>query len=277
MSPYRQRQPAGHRSWHAGLQTLAAEAQPFTADFLCVFYDALHDDRRSRFSSTSISRCGPAWWHLLRRGDECRRPGRSGSHRAAGCKTPTVTTEQPPSVCGAMPPTAQSAHCRQHCTTPVAPAGCPNWSGSTGPGAGRAVIEGLRRIVSDRCPIIGGSSADDDIGGRWRRSADGPLCDGLVVGVLFPSGASATSSRVAMNPAVQRHPSPASAPPPPRAGGTPHHRHRRTACRRGLQPLVWRTHSSRSSLRAATSSGPRPCFRSRRRCGQDWRRCAAIG
>lgn len=39
-------------------QTLA-EAQPFTADFLCVFYDALHDDQAITLSSTSISRVWP--------------------------------------------------------------------------------------------------------------------------------------------------------------------------------------------------------------------------
>jgi hypothetical protein len=57
------------------------------------------------------------------------------------------------------------------------------------PGHEEEVIEGLRRVVSDRCPIIGGSSADDTVAGNWRQlGADGILADGLVVGVLFPSG-----------------------------------------------------------------------------------------
>jgi hypothetical protein len=56
------------------------------------------------------------------------------------------------------------------------------------PGREEAVIEGLRRIVGDRCAIVGGSSADNDASGRWRQlGPSGCLCDGLVVGVLFPS------------------------------------------------------------------------------------------
>jgi hypothetical protein len=57
------------------------------------------------------------------------------------------------------------------------------------PGHEEAVIAGLRRIVGDRCPIIGGSSADNDVSGRWRQlGPEGTMADGLVVGVLFPSG-----------------------------------------------------------------------------------------
>jgi hypothetical protein len=56
------------------------------------------------------------------------------------------------------------------------------------PGSEEAVIEGLRRVVGDRCPIMGGSSADNDVSGRWRQlGPDGPMGDGLVVGVLMPS------------------------------------------------------------------------------------------
>lgn len=56
------------------------------------------------------------------------------------------------------------------------------------PGREEAVVEGLRRVVGDRCPIVGGSSADDDVSGRWRQMGpDGPMQDGLVVGVLLPS------------------------------------------------------------------------------------------
>ena len=57
------------------------------------------------------------------------------------------------------------------------------------PGHEEAVIDGLRRVVGDRCPIIGGSSADDTVAGEWRQiGPDGPLADGLAVGVLFSSG-----------------------------------------------------------------------------------------
>lgn len=57
------------------------------------------------------------------------------------------------------------------------------------PGHEEAVVEGLQRVVGDRCPVIGGSSADQDVAGLWRQlGPDGPLTDSLVVGVLFPSG-----------------------------------------------------------------------------------------
>jgi len=56
------------------------------------------------------------------------------------------------------------------------------------PGHEEAVIEGLRRMVGDRCPIVGGSAADNDVSGRWRQiGPEGVFADGLVVAVLFPS------------------------------------------------------------------------------------------
>jgi hypothetical protein len=76
----------------------------------------------------------------------------------------------------------------------LAKAGCPGevpeliWIYQT-PGNEEAVIEGLQRVVGDRCPIIGGSAADDTVAGRWRQlGPEGVLTDGLVVGALFPSG-----------------------------------------------------------------------------------------
>jgi len=57
------------------------------------------------------------------------------------------------------------------------------------PGQEEGVMEGLRRVVGDRCPIIGGSSADNAVAGRWRQlGPDGAMRNGLVVGVLFSSG-----------------------------------------------------------------------------------------
>ena len=57
------------------------------------------------------------------------------------------------------------------------------------PGQEEAVIEGLRRLVGDRCPIIGGSAADQQVAGNWRQiGPDGPFAAGLAVGVLFSSG-----------------------------------------------------------------------------------------
>lgn len=76
----------------------------------------------------------------------------------------------------------------------LARAGCPGelpeliWVYQA-PGQEEPVIEGLRRIVGDRCPIIGGSSADQEVAGDWRQlGPEGPLSEGLAVGVLFSSG-----------------------------------------------------------------------------------------
>jgi hypothetical protein len=56
------------------------------------------------------------------------------------------------------------------------------------PGHEEEVVRGLREIVQDHCPIIGGSAADDDCSGRWRvLGPDGPLSNGIVIAVLFPS------------------------------------------------------------------------------------------
>ena len=57
------------------------------------------------------------------------------------------------------------------------------------PGREEEVLRGLKEVVGDHCPIIGGSSADDAVAGNWRQiGPDGVLTDGLVVAVLFPSG-----------------------------------------------------------------------------------------
>lgn len=57
------------------------------------------------------------------------------------------------------------------------------------PGQEEAVIEGLRRVVGERCPIIGGSAADNTVAGDWHQlGPDGVLRNGLVVGVMFSSG-----------------------------------------------------------------------------------------
>lgn len=57
------------------------------------------------------------------------------------------------------------------------------------PGNEEAVLDGLRQVVGDRCPIIGGSSADDAVTGHWRQfGPDGPIDNGIAVAVLFTSG-----------------------------------------------------------------------------------------
>lgn len=58
------------------------------------------------------------------------------------------------------------------------------------PGSEEAVLTGLRRVVGDRCPIMGGSAADDAVAGHWRQlGPEGPLPNGLSVAVLYPAGA----------------------------------------------------------------------------------------
>lgn len=76
----------------------------------------------------------------------------------------------------------------------LARAGCPGelpeliWVFQA-PGREEDVIEGLRRVVGDACPIIGGSAADDTVEGNWKQiGPDGVYADGLVVGVMFTSG-----------------------------------------------------------------------------------------
>jgi hypothetical protein len=57
------------------------------------------------------------------------------------------------------------------------------------PGCEEQVIAGVQSVVGSRTPIIGGSSADQLLEGRWRQfSSDGVLSDHAVVAALFPSG-----------------------------------------------------------------------------------------
>lgn len=57
------------------------------------------------------------------------------------------------------------------------------------PGREEDVLEGLRRVVGDRCPIVGGSSADDDLSGAWSQMATNSIAaDGVAVAALFSSG-----------------------------------------------------------------------------------------
>lgn len=56
------------------------------------------------------------------------------------------------------------------------------------PGTEEDVIAGLRRVVGNRCPIVGGSSADDLVEGKWSQlSRTGAATDSVVVCALFPS------------------------------------------------------------------------------------------
>ena len=62
------------------------------------------------------------------------------------------------------------------------------------PGAEEQVIEGLRRVIGDRCPVLGGSAADDMVTGAWRQIASVPAeGPSVVVAVLLPSTPIATT------------------------------------------------------------------------------------
>lgn len=57
------------------------------------------------------------------------------------------------------------------------------------PGREEDVISGLRSIVGPESLIVGGSSADNDVSGKWIQFSQNDLhSDGIVVSVLFPSG-----------------------------------------------------------------------------------------
>lgn len=56
------------------------------------------------------------------------------------------------------------------------------------PGHEEAVMRGLRNIVGDHCPIMGGTAADNDVSGKWHLlGPSGAITHGLVVAVMFPT------------------------------------------------------------------------------------------
>lgn len=56
------------------------------------------------------------------------------------------------------------------------------------PGTEEQVLAGFKDVVGPDCPIMGGSSADEAIAGRWRQfSSHGVEADAVSVAVLFPS------------------------------------------------------------------------------------------
>ncbi|WP_374378688.1 FIST signal transduction protein [Dongia sp.] len=58
------------------------------------------------------------------------------------------------------------------------------------PGYEEAILDGLRSVIGDNCPIVGGSAADEDIGGNWFQvTPAGAMASGIALAVLFPSGA----------------------------------------------------------------------------------------
>lgn len=61
--------------------------------------------------------------------------------------------------------------------------------GCAAPGREGEVIAGLASVLGSEMPILGGSSADNDVAGQWwQRGAGLALGEGVVVAVLSPSG-----------------------------------------------------------------------------------------
>ncbi len=162
-----------------------------TPNLVCIFYDCVHDDERlfdfarSRFPDTALlggTSCSGVMSEAGLPG-----PGSVGLLLIADADgdygTAAVQLDEDVADCAerALHAALEDAGCAGELPELV-------WIYQA-PGQEEAVIEGLRRVVGDRCPIIGGSSADNTVEGQWRQMGpDGPLRNGLVVGVVFSSG-----------------------------------------------------------------------------------------
>lgn len=160
-------------------------------DFIFTFYDAAHDDAalftiiRDRFPDTPIMGGTSCLGVMTEAG-----LGGSGSIGMLLIEDGDGSYGSTAVQLGADPAASAEHALRQALIDADCPGELPEliWIYQT-PGREEAVIEGLRRVVGDRCPIIGGSSADNDVSGGWRQfGPDGPLSDGLAVGVMFSSG-----------------------------------------------------------------------------------------
>lgn len=92
----------------------------------------------------------------------------------------------------------------------LANAGCPGevpeliWIYQA-PGHEEDVVAGLKRLVGESCPIIGGSSADNTVEGNWAQICPlGVFTDAVIVGVMFTSGGVGFSFQGGYEPAGPR-------------------------------------------------------------------------
>jgi len=59
---------------------------------------------------------------------------------------------------------------------------------TTAPGSEELVLEGIKDVLGREVMIVGGSSADNDVSGKWGQfTNDGTAANSVVVSVLFPS------------------------------------------------------------------------------------------
>lgn len=174
----------------ASLDGIMGETSPEAA-LICAFYDSDHEDDmifdflRTRFAKAAL--LGGTSCNGVMNQDGLAGPGSIG----------LLILEDPDGNYGtaAVPMQGNVADCAERTLhSALENADCAGelpeliWIYQA-PGHEEAVIEGLRRVVGDRCPIIGGSSADNDVSGKWRQMGpNGVLRNGLVVGVLFSSG-----------------------------------------------------------------------------------------
>lgn len=167
------------------------EAAGIKPDLACIFYDADHDDQeifrslKLRFPETALlggTSCGGAM-------------SESGLGGAGSIGLLLIEDRDGDYGVASVKLTGDVEDCAERALhAALDDAGCAGelpeliWIYQA-PGQEEAVIAGLRRVVGDRCPIIGGSAADNTVAGKWRQlGPDGVIADGLVVGVLFSSG-----------------------------------------------------------------------------------------
>lgn len=169
----------------------AVDAAHMEPNLICVFYDSEHEDGpifeflQSRFPDTALlggTSCGGVM-------------SEAGLGGSGSLGVLLIEDADGDYGSAAVELDADVAGCAERALhAALANAGCAGelpeliWVYQA-PGQEEAVMEGLRRVVGDRCPIIGGSSADNTVAGGWRQlGPEGPMSNGAVVGVLFPSG-----------------------------------------------------------------------------------------
>lgn len=60
---------------------------------------------------------------------------------------------------------------------------------TSSPGHEETTIAAIESYIGSSVPILGGTSADNDMSGQWRQFCnDSSCCDGISIAVLFPSG-----------------------------------------------------------------------------------------
>ncbi|MDR2837201.1 MAG: FIST C-terminal domain-containing protein [Azonexus sp.] len=176
------------------LRALEREASRLdvAADFLCVFYDESHDDRlihdflTARFPGVAVLG-GTTYRGAM------TEQGLSGDYSISLFLIADPDGEYGAGLAEFAGDAAGAAERALYLA--LEQAGCAGelpaliWIYQA-PGHEEEVIAGLRRVVGDRCLIVGGTAADMKIAGRWRQlGPEGAISNGVAVGALFPSGA----------------------------------------------------------------------------------------